>query len=126
MKKMLIVVLAVVLVFAFATTAFAGYASYSSKKVFGGSSQEFTTDIRSSTSQILLSVSSVTWNGQSSWKMRGYSHQDGSACTALSDPLAAGSNTVSFTSLPAVVTVKTSIASSVYSDYLYFSGYLSF
>ena len=93
---------------------------------FGGPSQQLTTEIRSRTNNVQLSVTWVNLNGQSGWRFRGYEHGSaGSTCTALSSTISGtGVYTANYTSLPAVVTVNSSIASSVASNYLIFDGTL--
>lgn len=123
MKKILVIVVAFVLVFAFSITASASSRNFTTTRVFGGISQELVTNSRVS-SGMSLSVSSVTWNGQSGWKIRCYSHLDGSVISNLVNVTNTGSYYSTYTSLPFVVTVKTSISSGVSTDYLQFSGYI--
>lgn len=126
MKKLIALVLALTMVMAFAAPASALSRPFTHKYVFGGPSQPITTEIRSRSTNVLLSVTWVDLNGQSGWRFRGYEHGGAnSTCTALSNTISAnGSYIASYTSLPAVVTVKSSITSSVASDYLIFNGTL--
>ncbi len=126
MKKLISLILVLAMVMAFAATTYALDKSFEDKYVFGGPSQQLTTEIRSRTNNVQLSVTWVNLNGQSGWRFRGYEHGSaGSTCTALSSTISGtGVYTANYTSLPAVVTVNSSIASSVASNYLIFDGTL--
>jgi len=74
-RRMIILVLTVITVFSFATTAFAGVDVYwYNKEVCGGPSQPVGSAIRSEVNSMDVDpfAGQVNWNGQSSWKFRGY------------------------------------------------------
>lgn len=124
MKKLLVLVVAVILVFSFATTTFASTTTLNSTEVFGGTSQELTTDFRDRTSNMCLNVSYIIWNGQTGWKIKGYSHYDGTASSALISITGTGNYYSTYTNYPQTMTVKTSIASSLYYQFMMFDGTL--
>jgi hypothetical protein len=125
-KKILILSIITALIFSFATSVFAASTSFSTKKVFGKSSQELTTEFKDQDLALTLNVTSVSFNGNSGWKIRAYSHYDVTTCSDLSDEITGTGNwSCSYTSDPDVVTVKSSISSSTYTTYLYFSGSLT-
>ena len=121
-SKLLAVVLTLSMLFAFSTVAFASKTDFSNKRIYGGPSQTITTMTRQRNYNIEQKVTSVQWNGQSSWKVRGYSQSSGAACTELSTITGVGSTLADFISKPATIQVKNSIASTSSTAYLTFSG----
>lgn len=121
--KLMAMMLAVVMLCSvFATTAFASSTKFTDKRVYGGPSQTITTLTRQRSYNIEQKVTAIIWNGQSSWKVRGYSHTSGAACTDLSTITGVGSTLANFTTKPATVQIKNSIASTSSTAYLTFSG----
>ena len=125
LKKMMILVLAIITVFAFATTAFASYDyQWTNRHVYGGSSQIVGVADRSEPNSMDVDVTSLTWHGQSSWKFRGYLEATGTASTKLKTIYSTAYYCADYTStVYASMAMKMSIASSSTSDYLTFSGY---
>lgn len=122
MKKIICIILAMVMVFAFVTSAFADTVTYTNMRVYGGSSQQVYTNNRVNSSTIDVTITSYSYM-QSGFKFRGYNHANGSTCTALSTVITGnGDWHAGYTSFPTVVTVKMSITSSDPTVYLVWSG----
>ena len=126
--KMMILVLAIVTVFAFSTTAFASWdISWTNKHITGGNSQIVGTYTRSEPNSMDVDVTSLTLNGQSGWKFRGYLAGTGTKATELQSMYTTAYYCADYTTTKYVsMDMKMSIASSSTSDYLIFSGDLYF
>lgn len=121
-RKIIVMVVVVVLMLAVASTAFASSMTFEWYPVYGGPSQAIVTLARQRSYNIEQRVDGVAWNGQGSWKVRGYSQATGSSCTGITSLTGTGNFLADFTSKPVNVTVKNSIASSDPSRYLEWSG----
>ncbi len=128
--KMMILVLAVVMVFAFATTAFAAvYDEYKyNEDVTGGASDYQYGANRDEYNSMDVYPIAIDWNGQSGWKFRGYCSSDGSYGTVLKSIYSTATYCASYTSgsYGDRYYMKMSIASPSSSDKLTYSGYLYF
>jgi hypothetical protein len=127
--KMLVLVLAIVTVFAFATTAFAVYDEYMyQRNVFGGASQWQTGGYyRTEPNTMDVYPIAITWRGESGWKYRGYIDGTGTASTAVKQMYDTEYYTAAYTTgTYTYMNMKMSIASANVSDYLTYSGYLYF
>jgi len=129
--KMLVLVLALVTVFAFATTAFAVYDEYIyNRSVHGGPSEFQARDIgwyRTEPNTMDVYPIAIDWLGESGWKYRGYIAGSGTATTGLKQMYDTKYYTNAYTSgTYANMNLKMSISSSDYTDWLVYSGYLYF
>ncbi len=122
MKKLLVMLLAVALVFAFATTAFAGEVTLAYQEVHGGPSQKIATSLKDEPNSMDLDVGLIDFRGQSNFLFRGYYGNSTTPCTYLRQVTGTGYFMASYTANPYRVDMYASIASSSYSDYLWFSG----
>ncbi len=122
MKRILVLVCALVMVMAIASTAFAVYSSYTNKAIAGGPSQDVLTGTRERSNNIYVKVDGYE-NLKEGFRFRGYDHSTGSTCTVLSDEITGTGNWyASYTSLPKTVRVKMSIKSSDPSVIMKWSG----
>lgn len=122
MKRILVLVCALVMVVAVASTAFAAYSSYTNKAIVGGPSQDVLTGTRERSNNIYVNVTGLK-NLKEGFRFRGYDHSTGSTCTVLSDEITGTGNWyASYTSLPTTVRVKMSIKSSDPSISMEWSG----
>lgn len=122
MKRTLAAVLALILVFAFSSAAFADSDSLSNQEVRGGASQIIAWGTRSEPNTMDLRVTSITWNGQSNFLFRGYDRETGLDCTYAKRVTGTGYFQATYTSNATEIDMYASISSTSTSDYLIFSG----
>ena len=119
-RKMIAVALVVLSVFSVSAVAFASSYTFNNKLIYGGPSQNIVTLRRERSINIEQRVDKVRMNGQSGWKLRGYSN--GQACTAVTTIGGTGNWLANFISYPTYVAFYESIASSSSAAYLSFDG----
>ncbi len=122
MKKILATVLALILVFAFCSVAFADSGTFNAHKVYGGPSQIIAWSTRSEPNTMDLRVDSITWNGQSNFLFRGYDYETGLDCTYAKRVTGTGYFKATYTSNATEIDMYASISSTSAADFLTFSG----
>lgn len=123
LAKLTSAVMALVMIFALASTAFASSKTHTNRKIYGGPSQSVMSATRDRSINIEARVDSWVKRSQSNWRMRGYSGGTSTPCTELSPEIVLTGNWLAdFTTYPSSVTIKMSIASTSASDYLIWSG----
>ena len=120
LQKIIATVLVALCIIGYSSMALASRATFTNKRIYGGSSQSITSLARERSINIEQRVDSISWNGQSGWKFRGYSN--GQPCTALTTITGTGNWLADFISYPTVVSFRESINSTSAADYLSFNG----
>lgn len=122
MKKFFAVAMALILVLAFSSIAFADNGPLTDKVVRGGPSQMIASGTRSEPNTMDLRVNAIIWNGQSNFLFRGYDRDIGSPCTYSKQVTGTGYFKATYTSNATKIDMYASISSTSTSDYLIFSG----
>lgn len=125
--KLFITVLVIVLVFAFASTAFAESKTFYLKRIYGGPSQVITTPrlARDRALGIGFYVTYINWNDQSEFRYRGYNDATGEVMSERKEIFDINVNyNALYTewTFPDWVRVKASIESTDTNVFLTFSG----
>ena len=126
LRRVTILVVALALVFVFATTALAGSASFVNKHVYGGASQTQSLGSKDRVN-IRYYCSYINWLGETLFRYRGYDEADNTACSVITEIKYEGVYYyANYTADPSSVRVKASIATTDTSQYLTYNGQLRF
>ncbi len=123
---MIILVLAVVMVFAFSTTAFASSVWFPGRNVVGGSSNLLSSNVmRDEQNTMDMSIDILDMHGQTNFRFRGYLYNTNTASTILKTIGGTGTYRASYTTdWMVTMDTKASIASTSRDDYVWFRGSL--
>ena len=124
-KNFILKAIAGLMLLLIAMPVFAVSGSLTDQIVHGGASQVIVWGAKNEPNSMDVNISSITWNGQSDFKFRGYAYSNGSAttaCTYAKSITGTGYRAATYTSHPAEACMKMSIASTNCCDFLKFSG----